>query len=272
MEFTLNNGVKMPAIGLGVFKSGDETSSAVKAALKAGYRQIDTAFSYKNETDVGIGIKESGVPRDEIFITTKAWNQHVRAYIVGEAYDMSLQNLGVDMVDLYLIHWPTTGYVEAWQAMEKIYEQNRVRAIGVSNFKIHHLQELEKSAKITPAVNQIESHPYFNNQETIDYCKERGIVITVYSPLGGQRDTSPNLLIDPTIVEVANKYNKTPAQVILRWQLQRGVVIIPKSKTESRIIENINIFDFELADEDMAKIFSLNKDQRFGSDPDNITF
>ncbi len=272
MEFTLNNGLKMPAIGLGVFKSGDETSSAVEIALKAGYRHIDTAFSYKNETDVGVGIKASGVNRDDIFITTKAWNQHVRDYIVGDAYDMSLKNLGVDMVDLYLIHWPTTGFIEAWQAMEKIYDEKRVGAIGVSNFQIHHLQELEKVAKYTPAVNQIESHPYFNNQEVIDYCKERGIVITVYSPLGGQRDTSPNLLIDPTIVEVAKKYDKTPAQIILRWHLQRDVVIIPKSKTESRIIENLNIFDFELSQEDMDKIFSLNKNQRFGSDPDNFNF
>ncbi|OOB77318.1 MAG: glyoxal reductase [Epulopiscium sp. Nele67-Bin002] len=271
----LNTGKEMPDIGLGVFRTqqGDETVNAVKAALKIGYRQIDTAMIYRNEKEVGDGIRQSGVAREDIFLTTKLWTDDVRAKNTTAAYQTSIDNLGVEQVDLYLIHWAAEGYQEAWADMEKLYEDKKVGAIGVSNFQIHHLKELEKTAKYTPAVNQIESHPYHSNQELIDYCQSKGIVVTAYSPLGGQpKDGFLEDLKDETIVELANKYGKSAAQIVLRWHLQRGIVIIPKSKSENRIAENFAVFDFELSADDMASISALNKNQRMGADPDNLPF
>ncbi|OON99742.1 MAG: glyoxal reductase [Epulopiscium sp. Nele67-Bin004] len=275
MEFTLNTGAKIPVIGLGVFLSekGEETVESVKTALKVGYRHIDTAYSYKNEEEVGVGIKESGVNREDIFITTKLSIGDVRKHRAIEAYDESLVNLGVDTVDLYLIHWPAVeGFKEAWLDLEKLYNDKKVRAIGVSNFNIHHLETIAEIGTVTPAVNQFESHPYFNNQELVDYCHKKGIVVTAYSPLGGQKKGKGVVLADPTLAELAEKYERSVAQIILRWHLQRGVVVIPKSKSEARIIENFNITDFELSDEDMDKINSLDTGERMGSDPDNIPF
>ncbi len=273
MELTLNNGIKIPAVGLGVWQTakGEETVNAVQMAIKAGYRHIDTAMIYRNEAEVGEGIKLSNIDRDDIFLTTKLWNDDVRSRNTENAYQTSLELLGVDIVDLYLIHWAAEGYQEAWSAMEKLYDAKKVRAIGVSNFQIHHLEDIAKDAKYTPAVNQIESHPYFSNQELIDYCQDKGIVVTAYSPLGG-RASDGNILADPTIVEIATKLDRTAAQIILRWHLQRGVVVIPKSKSEHRIIENFDIFNFELSSEDMQKISALNKNQKVGADPDNFGF
>ncbi|OON99566.1 MAG: hypothetical protein ATN35_11890 [Epulopiscium sp. Nele67-Bin004] len=198
MEFTLNTGKKMPAVGLGVWQTakGEETVEAVKSALRAGYRHIDTAMIYRNEAEVGQGIAQSDVNRDDIFVTTKLWNEDVRNRTVAQAYQTSLDLLGLDSVDLYLIHWAAEGYQEAWLELEKLYDAKKVGAIGVSNFQIHHLQEIERNSTITPAVNQIESHPYLANQELIDYCQERGIVVTAYMPLGGSfaRDVARSVI------------------------------------------------------------------------------
>ncbi|ASS89329.1 glyoxal reductase [Aeribacillus pallidus] len=265
---TLHNGVKMPWFGLGVYKvnEGEEVIQAVKSAIKAGYRSIDTAAYYKNEEGVGIAIKESGIPREELFITTKVWNDDQGYDSTLKAFDDSLNRLGLDYLDLYLIHWPVSGkYKETWKALERLYKDGRVRAIGVCNFHVHHLEDLLQSAEIKPMVNQVEFHPRLTQEELRKYCKEQNIQFEAWSPLmrGG-------LLDNETLAEIAEKYNKTIAQVILRWDLQHEVVTIPKSTKEHRIIENASIFDFELSQEDMEKIDSLNKNERIGPDPDTF--
>lgn len=267
---TLHNGVKMPWFGLGVYKvqEGEEALQSVKAAIKAGYRSIDTAALYQNEESVGRAIKESGVPREELFITTKVWNTDQRNDSVLEAFETSLQKLGLDYVDLYLVHWPVKEkYKQTWKILEKIYKEGRARAIGVSNFTIHHLEDLIADAEIKPMVNQVELHPLFAQPELRDYCKKQEIQIEAWAPLGQGR-----LLDHPVLKEIADAHNKTIAQVILRWDLQNEIVTIPKSVKESRIIENANIFDFELTERDMEKINSLNENTRFGPDPDNFDF
>lgn len=267
---TLHNGVKMPWFGLGVYKAqeGEETLQAVKAAIKAGYRSIDTAALYENEESVGKAIRESGVPREELFITTKVWNSEQRNDTVLEAFETSLNKLGLDYVDLYLVHWPVKDkYKETWKVLEKIYKEGRAKAIGVSNFKEHHLDDLMSAAEIKPMVNQVELHPLLSQQELRDYCRKHEIQIEAWAPLGRGR-----LLENPVLTEVASRHGKTTAQVILRWDLQNEIVTIPKSVKESRIIENANIFDFLLSDEEMEKINSLNQNQRFGADPDTFTF
>ena len=267
----LNNGVKIPQLGLGVFQTpeGDQTRNAVKWALEAGYRHIDAAKIYGNEKSVGLGMRESGVARSDIFLTTKLWNEDIRRGRAKAAFEESLEALGTDYIDLYLIHWPADGYEQAWADMEELNAGGRIRAIGVSNFHRHHLERLEKSAKVLPAVDQIESHPYLNNQELIDFCHGKGMAVEVWSPLGG---TGGNLMEDAALRELAAKYGKTPAQIILRWDIQRNVIVIPKSTHQERIISNQEIFDFELPEEDMALINSLNRNQRVGSDPDNFNF
>ncbi len=267
---TLNNGVKMPWLGLGVFKveEGDEVVSSVKAALEAGYKSIDTAAIYGNEAGVGKAIAESNVPREELFITTKLWNSNQGYESTLAAFDESMEKLGLDYLDLYLIHWPTPKqgkYVETWKALEKLYKDGRVRAIGVSNFKISHLEDILANCEIKPMVNQVEYHPRFNQSELHEFCKKNEIQLEAWSPLmqGG-------LLDDPTLVEIANKYNKSVAQVIIRWDLQTGVVTIPKSTKPHRIIENTDVFDFELSHEDMNKIETLNQNQRMFADPDEF--
>ncbi|TVY05468.1 aldo/keto reductase [Paenibacillus cremeus] len=267
---TLHNGVKMPWIGLGVFKvqDGEEAVNSVKAALEVGYRSIDTAAIYRNEDGVGKGIKESNVPREELFITTKVWNADQGYESTLAAFDTSMKKLGLDYLDLYLIHWaaPAVGkYVETWKALEKLYKDGRVRAIGVSNFKIHHLEEVMNQCEIVPMVNQVEYHPRFNQRELHAFCKKHEIQLEAWSPLA-----QGGLLEDPTLVEIANKYNKSVAQIIIRWDLQTGVVTIPKSTKPHRIEENANVFDFELSPEDMTKINSLNTDQRLFADPDDF--
>ncbi|GAM16549.1 aldo/keto reductase [Mesobacillus selenatarsenatis] len=267
---TLHNGVKMPWFGLGVFKvqEGSEVVESVKAALKNGYKSIDTAAVYKNEEGVGQGIKEAGVPREELFITTKVWNSDQGYESTLKAFETSMEKLGLDYLDLYLIHWPVAGkYKETWKALEKLYKDGRVRAIGVSNFHVHHLKDLITDAEITPMVNQVEYHPHLAQTELLEFCKAEGIQMEAWSPL-----KQGELLSDPTIVEIAEKHKKSPAQVILRWDLQNEVVTIPKSIKEHRIIENADIFEFELSVDDMDRLNSLNKNERVGPDPDNFDF
>ncbi|NEX78163.1 aldo/keto reductase [Bacillus thermocopriae] len=264
----LHNGVEMPWFGLGVYKvkEGSEVIESVKAAIKNGYRSIDTAAIYENEEGVGQAIRESGVPREELFITSKVWNSDQGYESTLQAYETSLKKLGLEYLDLYLIHWPGKDkYKETWKALEKLYKEGRVRAIGVSNFHIHHLEELLKEAEIKPMVNQVEYHPHLQQKELLAFCQKEGIQLEAWSPL-----KQGQLLQDPTLTEIAEKYGKTTAQVILRWDLQTKVVTIPKSIKEQRIMENADIFDFELSQEDMEKIAGLNKDERVGPNPDEF--
>lgn len=267
---TLNNGVKMPVLGLGTFraKQGEETYNAVRYALEAGYRHIDTAAIYGNEESVGEAISDSKIPREEIFVTTKLWNEDMRNGTQQRAIQQSLSKLGLSYVDLYLIHWPVRGkYTDSWLELEKMYEQGLARAIGVSNFHIHHLQDVLKVCKIMPAVNQVECHPYLSQAELADFCKEKGIQFEPWSPLAAGKALS-----DGVLKELGAKYNKDTAQIILRWGLQRGFVNIPKSVNKERIISNAKIFDFQLSSEDMSRIFALNTNERVGSDPETFDF
>lgn len=267
---TLLNGVQMPIFGLGVWQveDGESVIHSVKSAIKAGYKAIDTAAIYKNERGVGQAIKESGVAREDLFITTKVWNSDQGYESTFAAYEESLEKLGLEYVDLYLIHWPVAGkYKETWKALEKLYKDGRVRAIGVCNFHQHHLDDLLTDAEVVPMVNQIELHPLLSQELLRNYCASEGIKVTAWSPLGRGR-----LLDNPDLASIAAKYNKTVAQVILRWDLQNDVIVIPRSTKEERIIENADIFDFEISLEDMAFINSLNKNERTGTDPDNFDF
>ncbi|WP_439846836.1 glyoxal/methylglyoxal reductase [Bacillus subtilis] len=266
----LHNGVEMPWFGLGVFKveNGNEATESVKAAIKNGYCSIDTAAIYKNEEGVGIGIKESGVAREELFITSKVWNEDQGYETTLAAFEKSLERLQLDYLDLYLIHWPGKDkYKDTWRALEKLYKDGKIRAIGVSNFQVHHLEELLKDAEIKPMVNQVEFHPRLTQKELRDYCKGQGIQLEAWSPL-----MQGQLLDNEVLTQIAEKHNKSVAQVILRWDLQHEVVTIPKSIKEHRIIENADIFDFELSQEDMDKIDALNKDERVGPNPDELLF
>ena len=268
---TLHNGVKMPWFGLGVFKvqEGEEVIQSVKAALRNGYISIDTAAIYGNEEGVGQAIRESGVPREDLFITTKLWNSEQGYDSTLKAFDESMEKLGLDYLDLYLIHWPGKDkerYKETWKAFEKLYKDGRVRAIGVSNFYVHHLEDLIASAEIKPMVNQVEFHPHLTLEDLRAYCKKEEIQLEAWSPL-----KRGELLDNPVLKEIAEKHNKSVAQVILRWDLQHGVVTIPKSIKENRIIENSQVFDFELTPEEMDRIDSLNEDSRSGSHPDEMT-
>jgi diketogulonate reductase-like aldo/keto reductase len=265
---TLHNGVKMPWMGLGVFKvkEGEEVIQSVKAALKNGYIHIDTAAIYGNEEGVGQAIKESGVPRENLFITTKLWNTEQGYDTTLKAFETSMEKLGLDYLDLYLIHWPGKNkYKDTWRAFEKLYRDGRVRAIGVSNFLVHHLEDLLGTAEIKPMVNQVEYHPHLTQKDLHAFCKKEGIQLEAWSPL-----KQGQLLNDPTLTEIAQKHNKSVAQIILRWDLQNEVVTIPKSIKEHRIIENSNVFDFELTKEDMDRIDGLNQDSRAGSHPDQM--
>jgi methylglyoxal/glyoxal reductase len=265
---TLNNGVQIPIFGLGVFRSAAETKDAVKWALEAGYRHIDTAKIYGNEADVAKGIKESGVDRKDIFITTKLWNDDMRQGKQREAFEKSLELLETDYIDLYLIHWPVKEvYKESWNIMEEYYKKGKIRAIGVSNFHKHHLEDLFTVAEVTPAVNQIECHPHLTQEPLVEYCIEKGIAVESWSPLGGGK-----LLADPAIGALAEKYGRTVAQLIIRWHMQRDLIVIPKSVHKDRIISNGQVFDFEIADDDMEYITSMNQDRRVGSNPDTFTF
>lgn len=263
---TLNNGVTIPQLGFGVFQvPDDETTAAVTAALVAGYRSIDTASIYGNEAGVGRALAESGIPRDELFITTKLWNSDQGFENTLAAYEASLAALGLDYVDLYLIHWPAPAdnlYPESWRAMEQLLADGRVRAIGVSNFEPEHLEHLAATAQIVPAVNQVELHPNLSQVRVRGHNAAHGIVTEAWSPLA-----QGGLLAHPVIVAIAARAGRTPAQVILRWHLQQGRVVIPKSVTPSRIAENLAVFDFELDAADLLRIDALNTDARIGPDP-----
>jgi diketogulonate reductase-like aldo/keto reductase len=263
----LNNGVQMPQLGFGVWQvPDDEAFTAVGAALDAGYRSIDTAAAYGNEEGTGKAIARSGIPREELFVTTKLWNSDHGYDAALRAFDSSLEKLGLDHVDLYLIHWPLPAKdtaVDTYKALEKIYSEGRARAIGVSNFLPEHLERLIDATSVTPAVNQIELHPHLQQRAAREYHDEQGITTEAWSPLGQGK----GLLEVPAIVAIARKHNVTPAQVVLRWHVQLGNVAIPKSVTPSRIVENIDIFSFELDEEDMAAIRALNEDRRLGPDP-----
>ncbi|WP_249597350.1 aldo/keto reductase [Peribacillus frigoritolerans] len=271
---TLHNGVKMPWFGLGVFKveEGPELVNAVKVAIKHGYRSIDTAAIYENEEGVGQGIrdglKEAGISREELFVTSKVWNADLGYESTIAAYEKSLQKLGLEYLDLYLIHWPVEGkYKEAWRALETLYKEGKVKAIGVSNFQIHHLKDLMEDAEVKPMVNQVECHPRLTQKEVQAFCKEQGIQLEAWSPL-----MQGELLDNEVLQAIATKHGKSVAQVILRWDLQNGIVTIPKSTKEHRIVENSTVFDFELTEEEMNQIEGLNQNHRVGPDPDNFDF
>ncbi|WP_433940364.1 aldo/keto reductase [Paenibacillus lautus] len=271
---TLYNGVNMPWFGLGVFKveEGPELVNAVRTAIQHGYRSVDTAAIYGNEEGVGQGILEglaaAGLKREDLFVTSKVWNADLGYESTLKAYEESLRKLGLEYLDLYLIHWPVEGkYIEAWKALEALYKQGRVKAIGVSNFQIHHLEKLMKETEIKPMVNQVEYHPRLTQKELQAYCQANGIQLEAWSPL-----MQGQLLDQEDLQIIAKKHHKSIAQIILRWDLQNGVVTIPKSTKEHRITENSDLFDFELSLEDMQRIDSLNQNHRVGPDPDNFDF
>ncbi|MFF7750838.1 aldo/keto reductase [Streptomyces sp. NPDC007971] len=263
----LNNGVEMPQLGYGVWQvPDDEAERAVATALEAGYRSIDTAAIYGNEEGTGKAIAASGVPREDVFVTTKLWNKDQGYDATLRAFDTSLAKLGLDYVDLYLIHWPLPSrdtYVDTYKAFEKLYADGRAKAIGVSNFLPGHLRRLIAETSVVPAVNQIELHPHLQQHESRALHAEQGVATEAWSPLGQGK----GLLEVPAIVAIAQKHQRTAAQIVLRWHLQLGNVVIPKSVTPSRIRENIAVFDFSLDDEDLAAISALNEDRRIGPDP-----
>lgn len=265
----LNNGVKMPWLGLGVWQveDGREVERAVLSAVKAGYRSIDTAAIYGNEEGVGKAVKECGISREDLFITTKVWNANQGYESTLKAFETSRKKLGMDYFDLYLIHWPVKDkYTETWRALEKLYRDGLVRAIGVSNFQTHHLLDIIEKGSVMPAVNQVEYHPLLSQLELLAFCRKNKIQMEAWSPLmQGHLDL-------PLLMELSNKYGKSPAQIVLRWDIQNEVVTIPKSVHENRIIENSDIFDFELSEDDVSSINELNQNRRFGSDPDHFNF
>lgn len=266
-SITLNNGVAMPQLGFGVWQvPDDEAAKAVGTALEAGYRSIDTAAVYENEKGTGQAVAASGIPREELFVTTKLWNSDQGYDSTLRAFDASLTRLGLDYVDLYLIHWPLparNAYVDTYKAFETILAEGRARAIGVSNFLPEHLERLLGETSAVPTVNQIELHPQLQQTESRAFHAKHGIATEAWSPLGSGR----GLLEVPTIVAIAQKHGKTPAQVVLRWQVQLGNVVIPKSVTPSRIRENIDVFGFELDDDDLAALAALDEGRRLGPDP-----
>ncbi|MDN4075562.1 aldo/keto reductase [Fictibacillus terranigra] len=264
----LHNGVRMPWLGLGVYKAeeGQEVIDAIKHAVAAGYRSIDTASFYKNEEGVGQAVKQVDVPREDLFIATKVWNTEQGYEQTLRSFEESLKKLDLDYVDLFLVHWPVSGkYKETWKALETLYKEAKAKAIGVCNFKIHHLEDLMKDCEIKPMVNQVEFHPRLTQKDLLAFCKDQGIQVEAWRPL-----LKGEIFDEPILTALADKHNKTVAQVILRWDLQNGVITIPKSVNENRIKENADIFDFELSIEDMQQIDSLNKDLRNGPDPDEF--
>jgi 2,5-diketo-D-gluconate reductase A len=269
-DLRLNSGAIIPQIGLGVWQvENEQAADVVRTAIEAGYRSIDTAAIYGNEDGVGEGIRRSGVPRDQLFITTKLWNDRHGTEAALKALDESLKRLRLDYVDLFLIHWPTprlNAYVETWRALARLKQYGRAKSIGVSNFKIPHLQRLLDETGIVPSVNQIELHPRFQQNALRDFHAKHGIATESWSPLG-----QGTLLNDPLIAGIARKHGRTPAQVILRWHLENSLIAIPKSVTPSRIAENIDVFAFELPEDDMAKIATLDSaNGRIGPDPDQF--
>ncbi|SCX43500.1 2,5-diketo-D-gluconate reductase A [Klenkia marina] len=269
---TLNNGVEIPQLGFGTYQIEPEnTREAVRTALEVGYRHIDTAEMYGNEKEVGEGLRDSGLDRDDVFITSKLNNGFHAHDDALRAMDQTLADLQVERLDLFLVHWPLPGidvdFVETWKAMEQIYRDGKARAIGVSNFQSNHLNRLRDQTDITPAVNQIEVHPYLTQDELRAFGAERGIATEAWSPIAQGK-----VLDDPAIVRVAERVGRTPAQVTLRWAIQRGDIVFPKSVTRSRVEENFALFDFELSEDDITAISALNRDERTGPDPDTFNY
>lgn len=269
-DLKMNNGVTIPQLGFGVFQvPADLTRASVLGALEAGYRHIDTAKLYANEVEVAQAIAESGVPRDEVFVTTKLWNDDQGYDEALRAFDASMGRLGFDVLDLYLIHWPAPKadrYLDTWRAFEQLYAEGRVRAIGVSNFTVHHLRRLVDNADVAPALNQVELHPYLQQGDLRAFHDELGILTEAWSPIARGGD----LLVDPEIVRIAEKHHRTTAQVVLRWHLEIGNVVIPRSVNQNRIRENFDLFDFALDDEDLAAIAGVERGERIGPDPDRF--
>jgi diketogulonate reductase-like aldo/keto reductase len=267
---TLHNGVEMPRFGLGVYKMTDreEAIQAMTTAIDTGYIAIDTASLYNNEVEVGEAVKASNVRREDLFITSKVWNADQGYDETLRAFDTSLKKLDMDYLDLYLTHWAVPGkFKDTYRAIERLYDEKLLRATGVSNHQIHHLEEIFATANVKPMVNQIEVHPYLTQVEVRDFCTANNIAVTAWSPLARGK-----IIDDATITSIGQKYGKSPAQVVIRWHLQLGNIVIPKSVTPSRIKANAQVFDFELTNEDMQLISALNKDERTGADPDNFSF
>lgn len=264
-RLALNNGLHIPQVGLGVWQAprGEVTQSAVRTALELGYRHIDTARIYGNEIDVGAAVRQSGVPRDQVFVTTKLWNDDQGYDATFRAFEQSIKRLGLEYIDLYLLHWPVAGKrLDSWQALEELYAQKRVRAIGVSNFLVPHLEELIKQSQVVPQVNQIELSPFLQRRDTLALCKRHDIVVEAYSPL-----TRGQKLNDPTVRQIAHAVGRSPAQVLLRWGIQKNVVVLPKSVTRERIAENAALFDFELDADAMQLLDGLEANLTTGWDP-----
>jgi 2,5-diketo-D-gluconate reductase A len=269
---TLNNGVQIPQLGFGVFQiPPEETAEATLAALEVGYRHIDTAEMYRNEREVGAAVARSGLPRDQLFVTSKLNNGFHAHDAALKAFDGTMEALGLDYLDLFLVHWPLPGidvdYVETWRAMEEIYGSGRTRAIGVSNFKEHHLRRLFGASEVRPAVNQIEIHPYLAQDDLRAFDADHEIVTEAWSPIAQGK-----VLDDPAILGVAERVGRTPAQVVLRWHIQRGDVVFPKTVSRERMAENFALFDFELAEDDMEVITGLDRGERTGPDPDTFNY
>jgi len=270
-NITLNNGIEIPQLGFGVFQvKARDTVEAVSAALRVGYRHIDTAQMYGNEKEVGQAIADSGLSRDDVFVTSKLNNNRHRYDDALRAFDQTLSDLGFERIDLFLIHWPLPAvgdFVETWRALEKIYADGRARAIGVSNFHTPHLQRVLDETDVVPAVNQIEVHPYLTQEQLLAFDAEHGIATEAWSPIARGR-----VLEDPTILDVAGRTGRTSAQVVLRWHIQSGSIVFPKSVNPKRMAENFSIFDFELSGEEMAAISRLNRGERTGPDPDTFAW
>jgi diketogulonate reductase-like aldo/keto reductase len=263
----LNNGKEIPYFAFGTYQiKGTAAKEAVLNALEAGYRHIDTAAAYDNEKEVGEGIRDCGIPRNEIFITTKLWNEDQGYDTAFEAFQQSLDNLGTGYIDLYLLHWPVSGRrLDSWKALEKIVSTNECHAIGVSNFTVEHLEELLDNSKTVPAVNQVEFNPFLYQKDLLEYCRSKDIVLSAYTPLSRAKK-----LDHPVLRDMSGRYYKTPAQILIRWALEHQLIVIPKSASRKRIFENADIFDFTISESDMKKLDSLNEGFRIAWDPSMI--